>query len=127
MDSVNQYFVDLNAPGADDDASGTASILEAFRTLVAVGFEPVHGPVEFHWYGGEEAGLLGAVDVAADYKSKGIKVSGVLNVDETAYVKANSTRAINLIEVGATKELMDWVVDLAKEYVDIGVKTSGMV
>jgi len=59
-DSVNLYFPLLNAPGADDNGSGTATILEAFRTLVSVGFEPVHGPVEFHWWAGEEAGLLGS-------------------------------------------------------------------
>lgn len=44
----------LHAPGADDDASGTATILEAFRTLVQVGYEPLSGPVEFHWLRGRK-------------------------------------------------------------------------
>ncbi len=117
----------MNAPGADDDGSGTATILEAFRALVNVGYEPIHGPVEFHWWAGEEAGLLGSQDVAEDYQSRGVKVNGVLNVDETAFVKANSTPAINLVQVGATESLNKWVHKLAKEYVDIGVKFSGMV
>lgn len=51
----------------------------------------------------------------------------MLNVDETAFVKANSTPAINLIEVGATESLNEWVRKLATEYVDIGVNFSGMV
>lgn len=126
-DSVNYYFPLLNAPGADDDGSGTATILEAFRALVHVGYEPTRGPVEFHWWAGEEAGLLGASDVAEDYRNRGVNVGAVLNVDETAFVKANSTPAINLIEVGATESLNKWVSKLAKEYVDIGVKFSGMV
>ncbi|ORY22232.1 peptidase [Naematelia encephala] len=127
LDSVNQYFPLLNAPGADDDGSGTATILEAFRSLVQVGYSPVDGPVEFHWWAGEEAGLLGSMDVAEDYKARGLNVGAVLNVDETAFIKVNSTPAINLIEVGATEKLNKWVHDLAKEYVDIGVKYSGMV
>jgi len=36
------------SPGADDDGSGTVTILEAFRVLVANGFNPVY-PVEFQW------------------------------------------------------------------------------
>lgn len=71
--------------------------------------------------------MLGSMDVAEDYKARGVKVGGVLNVDETAFIRANSTPAINLIEVGATEKLNKWVHDLAKEYVDIGVKYSGMV
>ena len=126
LDSVNNLFPLLNAPGADDDGSGTATILEAFRALIKIGYEPLT-PVEFHWYAGEEAGLLGSADVAEDYRSRGIPVGGILNVDETAFVKPNSTRAINLVAVGATEKLNDWVSDLAKEYVEIGVKFSGMI
>jgi hypothetical protein len=33
----------------------------------------------------------------------------VLNVDETAFARANSTPAINLIEVAATEKLNKWV------------------
>lgn len=127
LDSVNFWFPLLDAPGADDNGSGSATILEAFRALVNVGFEPEHGPVEFHWTAGEEAGLLGALDIAEEYKSRGIRVSGVFNVDETAFVKANSTPAINLIEVGATEKLNKWVYKLAREYADVDVKLSGMM
>lgn len=125
-DSVNTLHPLLEAPGADDDASGTATTLEAFRALVHAGYEPVDGPVEFHWWSGEEAGLLGSQDVADDYLARGVKVRAVINVDETAFVRRNSTRAINIVQVGATPWLMEWVHKLG-EYVDIGVKDSGMV
>ncbi|RSH93484.1 hypothetical protein EHS25_007840 [Saitozyma podzolica] len=127
LDSVNFWFPLLDAPGADDNGSGSATILEAFRALVNVGFEPEHGPVEFHWTAGEEAGLLGALDIAEEYQSRGVRVNGVLNVDETAFIKANSTPAINLIKVGATEKLNKWVHKLAREYADVDVKFSGMV
>lgn len=54
QDSANYLFPLLPAPGADDDCSGTVSILEAFRILALSGFVPQDGPVEFHWYAAEE-------------------------------------------------------------------------
>lgn len=66
QDSANYAFPLLPAPGADDDGSGTVTILEAFRALVQAGFKP-ECPVEFHWYAAEEAGLLGSQDVVAEY------------------------------------------------------------
>lgn len=38
--------------GADDDGSGTVTILESYRALLASGFAPGR-PVEFHWYSAE--------------------------------------------------------------------------
>jgi leucyl aminopeptidase len=42
----------LNLQGADDDGSGSISILEAYRALLAADFHPVR-TVEFHWYSAE--------------------------------------------------------------------------
>ena len=66
QDSANYDFPLLPAPGADDDGSGTVTILEAFRVLVQAGFKPKL-PVEFHWYAAEEGGLLGSQDIASEY------------------------------------------------------------
>ena len=38
--------------GADDDGSGSMSILEAYRALIAANFRPERA-VEFHWYSAE--------------------------------------------------------------------------
>lgn len=49
------YFAaDLTALsiGADDDGSGSMSILEAYRALIAAGWQPERA-VEFHWYAAE--------------------------------------------------------------------------
>lgn len=74
----------LPAPGADDDASGTTSILSAFKALVESGFNPTHSPVELHWASGEEGGLLGSNAIAQDYASRGVKVRAMLQMDMTA-------------------------------------------
>src|SRR5690554_5262592 len=67
------------SPGADDDGSGTVTILEVFRALVNTGFRP-HRPVEFHWYSAEEAGLLGSQDVAKSYERKAVDVLAMIQV-----------------------------------------------
>ncbi|MET0553178.1 MAG: M20/M25/M40 family metallo-hydrolase [Vicinamibacteria bacterium] len=51
------------APGADDDASGIASLTETLRAALAVGYKPAR-TVFFIGYAGEEAGLLGSKDIA---------------------------------------------------------------
>jgi hypothetical protein len=38
--------------GADDDGSGSMTILEAYRALIASDFRPIQD-VEFHWYSAE--------------------------------------------------------------------------
>ncbi|KAG5642917.1 hypothetical protein DXG03_001888 [Asterophora parasitica] len=84
LDSINQSNpTSGRAPGADDDGSGTVNLIEAFRTLLAAGFRPTT-PVEFHWYSGEEGGLLGSQAIAKSYKTAGTQVKAMLQLDMTA-------------------------------------------
>ena len=60
QDSVNLWLPSiLAAPGADDDGSGTVTIMEVFRTLLQ-SKDVVEGKadntIEFHWYSAEEGG-----------------------------------------------------------------------
>jgi len=49
QDSINSNNPTTGrSPGADDDGSGSVTILEAFRVLAAGGFNPIY-PVEFQW------------------------------------------------------------------------------
>ncbi|KAG6844532.1 hypothetical protein H0H87_006116, partial [Tephrocybe sp. NHM501043] len=84
MDSINlSNPTSGRAPGADDDGSGSVNLIEAFRALLAAGFKPTT-PVEFHWYSGEEAGLLGSQAIAKSYKSASTQVKAMLQLDMTA-------------------------------------------
>lgn len=47
----------MSTPGADDDGSGTMSILEAYRGLISAGFLPKR-TVEFHFYSAEVGGSV---------------------------------------------------------------------
>lgn len=75
---------DARSPGADDNGSGSVTILEVLRVLATSGFKP-HNTIELHWYAGEEGGLLGSRDVYAKYKAENKKVVAMLNQDMTGY------------------------------------------
>lgn len=70
------------APGADDDGTGTVNLMDVFRVLVTSGFKPTRN-LEFHFYSGEEGGLLGSQAIASNYKSAGKSVYAYLNLDMT--------------------------------------------
>ncbi|KAI0111127.1 peptidase family M28 [Nemania sp. FL0031] len=118
QDSANYLFPLLPAPGADDDGSGTVSILEAFRVLAQSGFIPKNGPVEFHWYAAEEGGLLGSQAIARDKKQQGANIGAMLEFDMTAYVARNSSpESIGMIDTDADDALTAWVISLSNEYI----------
>ncbi|KAK3381062.1 hypothetical protein B0H63DRAFT_474830 [Podospora didyma] len=120
QDSANYLFPLLPAPGADDDCSGSVSILEAFRVLAESGFTPKNGPVEFHWYAAEEAGLWGSQAIARYKKEQGQKIGAMLEFDMTAFIGRNATEeSIGLVSTQADEALTNWMVKLSKEYVSI--------
>lgn len=71
------------APGADDNASGTANLIEAVRILASR--PQPERTVEFMWYAGEEGGLLGSSEIAADYKRQGKDVIAMVQLDMTLF------------------------------------------
>lgn len=72
------------APGADDDASGVASMTEALRALIESGYRP-RRTIHAIAYAAEEAGLRGSQDIARQFRQADRKVAGVLQLDMTNY------------------------------------------
>ena len=70
--------------------------MEVFRVLVENKFNPER-PVEFHWYSGEEGGLLGSQEVAKQYYKEGRDVVAMIQNDMTGYVLDSDTEVIGLI------------------------------
>ncbi|KAF8936831.1 hypothetical protein EDD21DRAFT_374480 [Dissophora ornata] len=120
QDSVNMWLPQLRSPGADDDGSGTVTILEVFRALVSTGFRP-HRPVEFHWYSAEEAGLLGSQDVAKSYEKKGVEVLAMMQNDMTGYVGPKTVESYGIVVDYVDEELTDLLKIYAEVYGDIPV------
>jgi len=117
QDSTNLWPF-LPAPGADDDGSGTVTILEAYRALIAADFRPIH-TVEFHWYSAEEGGLLGSQAVASQYEKNGAHVLAMSQFDMTAWVKAGTREEVGIITDYVDKDLTKFNKDLVKTYLDI--------
>ena len=86
LDSIAMGGVDetTRAPGADDDASGIASMTEALRAMVASGYKP-RRTIQFIGYAAEEVGLRGSQAIAQSYKANKVNVVGVMQLDMTNY------------------------------------------
>ena len=67
-----------DAPGANDDGSGTSAVIELARVLSRV---PSEATIVFVAYAGEEQGLFGSEHFAALAEEQGWNVQGVLNMD----------------------------------------------
>jgi Zn-dependent M28 family amino/carboxypeptidase len=68
----------LDAPGADDDASGVAAVLELARVFAT---RPTEATIIFVAVAGEEQGLFGSAFMAADLKAAGTDIQGMFSND----------------------------------------------
>ena len=71
-----------DAPGADDNASGVAAVIEAARALAPLRHEAT---IEFLLTAGEEQGLRGSDHDAQEAIDNGENIAGVFNHDMIAY------------------------------------------
>lgn len=79
-------------PGADDNSSGTSVLLETARILAD---RPQPATIEFAFFTGEEAGLLGSREYVRLAVEDGKNIVGALNNDMVGY--ANDERLDNTI------------------------------
>ena len=129
-----------DAPGANDDGSGTALTMELARVMARHEFEAT---IVFIAFVGEEQGLLGASQWAEMAKTKGWNVEAVLNNDivgssisgsgkqEASYVRVFSEafspidtgitfrmrNSLGLENDGPSRSLARYVKDVAERYV----------
>lgn len=91
QDSTNLWLPSiLAAPGADDDGSGSVTIMEAFRTILKsqhIVDGKAENTIEFHWYSAEEGGLLGSQAIFSEYERGGRIVKAMLQQDMTGYIQ----------------------------------------
>ncbi|MEM9491777.1 MAG: M20/M25/M40 family metallo-hydrolase, partial [Myxococcota bacterium] len=108
------------APGADDDASGIATLTAIIRSAMANNYVPER-TVQFMGYAAEEVGLRGSNDIAQDYKNSGVNVVGVLQLDMTNYSGSGNLMTLigdntNLTQNQFVGNLIDTYVGLPWEY-----------
>jgi leucyl aminopeptidase len=105
------------APGADDDASGSSTVMEVFRVLVSSGFRPER-TIEFHGYSAEEVGLRGSQDIANTYANQGKDVVAMLQFDMTGYLRPNFTPTIGVITDFTDSTLTQFIRRLVEVYIN---------
>lgn len=103
-----------DAPGADDNASGIASITEMIRILLDVNYKPLR-TVEFMAYAAEEIGLVGSDEIAQEYYNACKNVIAYVQFDMTNY--NGSVNDIYIIEDQYTSnELNLYLIELLEHY-----------
>ena len=103
-----------NAPGADDDGSGTAAVLEAARVLADVQFEH---PIIFALWDEEEQGLVGSGFYAGALAANDVELRAVINVDAIAYDGNGDAKArIHSRAIGNSHEIADSVFAMRDLY-----------
>jgi len=114
LDSGDFWLQD-NAPGADDNGSGIATLTEVLRILLANDFHPLR-TVQFMAYAAEEIGLYGSADIAENYADNNKNVLAVMQLDMTNY--NGSAFDIAIISDGAhtSGTLNLFLVDLLEHY-----------
>lgn len=90
--STNVMNRSNDAPGANDDGSGVAAVMEAARIMSKQSFPAT---ILFAVFSGEEQGLLGAEFMAAKMKNQQIELEALLNNDIMGSNNSNGTNIIN--------------------------------
>lgn len=103
-----------NAPGADDNASGIATITEVFRVLLDMDFRPKR-TVEFMAFAAEEIGLVGSFEIAQEYKNSAVNVYSYMQLDMTNY-NGSANDVYLMTDSYISSSLNDFVIDLLETY-----------
>jgi leucyl aminopeptidase len=118
LDSIAGWFDRTNAtaPGADDNASGIATVTETIRVLVASGFAP-QKTVKFMGYAAEEVGLRGSAEIAKEFKTNKVNVIGAMQLDMTNF--RGSEKDIYIITDYTNKNQNEFLKKLITKYVKV--------
>ena len=103
----------LRAPGADDNASGVAGVLETARLLSKCKFE--RSIIYCNW-AAEEIGLKGSSAYAKDCADQRMDIVGYFNLDMIGYLKEGSDIHVHLMYTTQDSTIANYVYDFSHIY-----------
>lgn len=122
LDSINSSGgPNASAPGADDNASGSASLLKIAQVMK--NHTSIHD-LRLVLFGGEEQGLYGSQQYVASLSaSERARIQAVVNIDMIATL--NTSVLTVLLEGGAVSQtVINNLADMAETYSSLTVQTS---
>ncbi len=120
-DSISE-IPETNAPGAEDNASGIAALMEIARIMSTI---PLNGSLLFIAFGGEEQGLFGSQAYVESLINRQLqeRIAGVLVMDMIAY--SNDKIFDILLETSKTQDpMLEVLFNLARQYTTLQVSRS---
>ncbi len=118
-DSTSSQATEL-APGADDNASGTAAVMEAARILAK---HRLDFTVRFIAFSAEEQGLYGSRYYSAGAWAASERIVGVINLDMIAYAD-NMPEDLDVIVNNQSRWLAEKAALAAMTYTGLAVRKS---
>ncbi|MED3727075.1 M28 family metallopeptidase [Priestia filamentosa] len=122
LDSVNHEGGAMaNAPGADDNGSGSAGLIEIASVLKEL---PIQHDLRFILFGGEEQGLLGSKQYIGNLSNiDKSRIRAVINMD---MIGSLNTRIPTVLLEGAaiSQSIINELAEAAATYTSLEVQTS---
>lgn len=106
---------DTLAPGADDNGTGTAAVLQAARALSNFHFEKT---IRYICFSGEEQGLFGSQAYAAMADTENQNIIAVYNFDMIGYVD-QAPENLECVGNNASVAIVDHFIESAQTYTDL--------
>ena len=103
----------LRAPGADDNASGTAGIIETARLLSRCTFER---SIIYCGWAAEEAYLRGSAAYAHDCAERMVDIVGYFNLDMIGYLEEGQELRVDLVYVERDTVIGNYVFNFCDVY-----------
>ncbi|MBI5851050.1 MAG: M20/M25/M40 family metallo-hydrolase [Planctomycetes bacterium] len=112
------------SPGADDNASGSAAVLEIARLFAAQNFRRT---LRFAWWNAEEFGLIGSNAYATAAASRGDRITAYVNTDMNAYRASGDGVDVDYVTNDSTPSLIALLSAATTTYVPaLGVRTASL-
>jgi len=117
--STNVNSPTQRAPGADDNGSGSAAVLEILTTanyLIQNEQFSFESTLIFALFSGEEQGLIGSAAMAQSYSNSGMDLTAMINLDMIGFPDRAFPTTLYWMARATTGPLTELAIQLTKKY-----------
>lgn len=119
VDNTSELAPPGFAPGSDDNASGTGTVLEVARVCADIAFE---NTVWFIGFSGEEQGLVGSDSFANACRRRGDSIALAINFDMVSYGRDDSVTVVYTSTMPQTRTMALYFLALADTFTELAAK-----